>query len=118
MNPHYLKEKCATMAKKLYAGNLPYQADEETLREAFGAFGEVTTVRIIKDEAGRSKGFGFVEMATDEAAEKATSGLNGTSLLGRNIVVNEARPQTDRPRSGGPGRSGKSFGGGRSGSWR
>ncbi|GAB4486698.1 MAG: hypothetical protein OHK006_14900 [Thermodesulfovibrionales bacterium] len=106
------------MAKKLYVGNLSYQADEESLREAFEAFGEVMTVRIIKDEAGRSKGFGFVEMATDESAEKATNGLNGTSLQGRNIVVNEARPQADRARSGGPGRSGKSFGGGRSGSWR
>lgn len=106
------------MAKKLYVGNLSYQADEDSLREAFEAFGEVMSAKIIKDESGRSKGFGFVEMSGDEDAEKAINSLNGTALQGRNIVVNEARPQTDRGRTGGPGKPKKSFGGGRSGSWR
>ena len=101
------------MAKRIYVGNLPYQADEEALRTAFAAIGEVRSVRIITDDTGRSKGFGFVEMASDEDAGKAIEALNGTSLMGRNIVVNEARPQAERGRAGRPGRQGKSFGGGR-----
>jgi RNA recognition motif-containing protein len=84
------------MSKKLYVGNLPYKADEESLRELFAAIGEVQSVRIITDETGRSKGFGFVEMTSDEEAEKAITSLNGSSLMGRNIIVNEARPQAER----------------------
>jgi cold-inducible RNA-binding protein len=108
------------MTKKIYIGNLTYQTDEESLKELFGKIGEVNSVKIITDETGRSKGFGFVEMSSDEDAEKAISGLNGTSFGGRSLVVNEARPQADRSRKGGPGKPRKSFGGrGReSGKWR
>lgn len=107
------------MAKKLYVGNLPYQTDEDSLREAFAAQGEILSVKVIRDETGRSKGFAFVEMSSDEEAEKAVSALNGSSMSGRNIVVNEARPQTDRGRSGGPGRQRQSFGRGKdTGKWR
>ena len=97
------------MPKKLYVGNLPYKADEESLKSAFSALGEVVSVRVLTDETGRSKGFGFVEMANDAEAEKAISALNGSDMMGRAIVVNEARPQTER--GGRPG-GGRSFGGG------
>ncbi len=102
------------MTKKIYVGNLPYQADEASLKNVFEAIGEVMSVRIIKDETGRSKGFGFIEMTTDEDAEKAINSLNGTELMGRNMIVNEARAQTERGRSGGgDGRGKKPFRGGR-----
>ncbi len=95
------------MAKKLYVGNLSYNTHDEDLREAFSKIGEVTSVTLITDQAtGRSKGFGFVEMATDEDAQKAITTLNGTEFMGRNITVNEARPKTDR------GGGGRGFGGG------
>lgn len=105
------------MPKKLYVGNLPYKADEEALKNAFSAMGEVVSVRVLTDETGRSKGFGFVEMANDAEAEKAIASLNGSDMLGRAIVVNEARPQTEkRGGPGGGGRGGRpggrSFGGG------
>lgn len=107
------------MSKKIYVGNLPYQADEDSLREVFGAIGEVQSVRIITDETGRSKGFGFIDMTSDEDAEKAISTLNGTPLMGRSIVVNEARPQASRGRTGSAGRQKKSYGRGRErGNWR
>ncbi len=109
------------MSKKLYVGNLPYKADEESLKEVFGALGEVSSVRIINDETGRSKGFGFVEMTSDSDAEKAITALNGSALMGRNIVVNEARPQAEKGSRPGPGsgRQRKPFGGGREpGRWR
>jgi len=100
------------MGKKLYVGNLPYSATEATLRELFAPLGEVTSVSIITDrDSGRSKGFGFVEMATEAAAQQAISQLSGKSLDDRAITVAEARPQADR---GGGGRSG-GFGGGRGG---
>ncbi len=90
------------MAKKLYVGNLPYTVSEDDLRELFEKYGEVQSAKVIKDNAtGRSKGFGFVEMAADDAAEKAIADLNGSSLKERAIVVNEARPQTDRGGRGG-----------------
>ncbi len=96
------------MAKKLYVGNLSYNTHDEDLREAFSKIGEVVSVTLIVDQAtGRSKGFGFVEMASDEDAEKAISTMNGTNFMDRTITVNEARPKTD---GGGRGRSG--FGGG------
>ncbi len=102
------------MAKKLYVGNLSYSTHDEDLREAFSKIGEVVSVTLITDQAtGRSKGFGFVEMATDEDAQKAIAALNGTSFMERTITVNEARPKTDRPRGGGSGGRG---GGNRS--WR
>jgi RNA recognition motif-containing protein len=111
------------MGKKLYVGNLPYSATEATLRELFAPLGEVTSVSIITDrDSGRSKGFGFVEMATDAAAQQAISQINGKSLDDRTITVAEARPQADRggSRGGfGGGRGGRGgFGGGRSGGGR
>jgi RNA recognition motif-containing protein len=117
-------EEKSKMSKKIYVGNLSYQADEDALREAFAALGEVLSVRIVTDETGRSRGFGFVEMSSDEDAEKAITSLNGSALMGRNLVVNEARPQTDRgkrPSGGGAGagRQGRSFGRGReTGRWK
>ena len=91
--------------KKLYVGNLPFSTTEDDLRQMFAPFGEVTTVTIIKDKfSGRSKGFGFVEMANDDEAMKAIEAKNGQDMDGRAIVVNEARPMEDRPR--------RDFGGG------
>ncbi len=90
------------MSKKLYVGNLSYQMTEDGLREAFAAVGEVLSVKIVTDAAtGRSRGFGFVEMANDEEAGKAISTLNGTKIMEREINVSEARPQKDRGFSGG-----------------
>ncbi len=95
------------MSKKLYVGNLSYQMTEDGLKEAFAAVGEVLSVKIVTDAAtGRSRGFGFVEMANDEEAGKAVSTLNGTKLMEREINVSEARPQKDRGFSGG-GRGGQ-----------
>jgi RNA recognition motif-containing protein len=109
------------MAKKLYVGNLSYTTHDEDLREAFSKIGEVLSVTLITDQAtGRSKGFGFVEMS-DEDADKAISSLNGTTFMERTITVNEARPKTERGRSGfggGKGNRGGGFGGGRNRSWR
>ena len=88
------------MAKKLYVGNLSYNTQEEDLREAFSKFGEVVSATLIVDQSsGRSKGFGFVEMASDEDAKKAISSLNGTTFMDRSITVNEARPKTEGGRS-------------------
>ena len=93
--------------QKLYVGNLPYSATEQTIEEMFGQYGTVVSVKIITDRiTGRSKGFGFVEMSEDAAAADAIAKLNGTDMEGRSITVNEARP----PESGG-GRPG-GFGGG------
>ena len=108
------------MAKKLYVGNLSYNTQEEDLREAFSKIGEVVSATLIIDQAsGRSKGFGFVEMSSDEDAEKAIASLNGTSFMDRTITVNEAKPKTVRPSSGG-GRGGDrgGYGGGGGKSWR
>ncbi len=80
----------------IYAGNLPWGLSEEDLREAFEAFGEVESVKIIQDKfTGRSRGFGFVEMPKQEEGEAAISALNGKDLKGREIVVNQARPRKD-----------------------
>ncbi len=101
------------MSKKLYVGNLSYQMTEDGLREVFTPIGEVASAKIITDAAtGRSKGFGFVEMASDEDADKAIADLNGTDVMGRPINVSEARPQTDRGRSTRGGRSGYDRSGG------
>ena len=100
------------MGKKLYVGNLPYSATEATLRELFAPLGEVTSVSIITDrDSGRSKGFGFVEMATEAAAQQAITQLSGKSMDDRAITVAEARPQADRGSSRG-GSFGGGFGGG------
>ena len=108
------------MSKRIYVGNLSYQTNEDSLTELFGEIGEVSSAKIIKDETGRSKGFGFVEMTSDADADKAISALNGTSFNDRTIVVNEARPQAERSKTGGHGKPRKPFGGkGRdSGKWR
>jgi len=84
---------------KLYVGNLSYTTSEDDLRDAFSPFGEVASAKVITDrDTGRSKGFGFVEFNDDDAARKAMSSMNGAELGGRSLTVNEARPQTDRPR--------------------
>ncbi len=111
------------MSKKLYVGNLSYSTTEDDLREAFAKIGEVTSATLIIDQTnGRSKGFGFVEMASDEDAAKAISSMNGTSLFDRTITVNEARPKTERGGGGGYGGGrrdqGGYGGGGRGRSWR
>jgi cold-inducible RNA-binding protein len=101
------------MAKKLYVGSLSYNTTEDTLKDLFSQAGKVESATIIIDKmSNRSKGFGFVEMASDEEAAKAIEMFNGKELDGRNIVVNEARPMEERPprRSGG---FGGGYGGGR-----
>jgi RNA recognition motif-containing protein len=107
------------MGKKLYVGNLPYTVRDNDLETAFKAFGDVTSAKVMMErDTGRSKGFGFVEMGTDEQAQAAIQGMHGQSLSGRALVVNEARPMTDRPpRTGGfgGGRREGGFGGGREG---
>ena len=86
------------MAKKLYVGNLSYDTTEDSLKNAFAEAGAVESVTIIKDKfSGRSRGFAFVEMTNDEEAEKAIGIFNEKDLDGRNLVVNEAKPMTDRP---------------------
>src|SRR5262249_16616722 len=98
------------MGKKLYVGNLSYSATESTINDLFSQIGTVDSVRLITDrDSGRSKGFGFVEMSTDEEAEKAIAELNGKEVDGRALTVNEARPQ--EPRSGGFGGGGGGRGG-------
>jgi len=92
------------MAKKLYVGNLGYETTEATLSELFGAIGEVLSVNLITDRmSGRSRGFAFVEMAEQSAAQEAINQLNGREVDGRSIKVNEARPKRD-DRGGGGGR--------------
>ena len=101
------------MAKKLYVGNLSYDTTSESLRAAFEAVGQVATADVISDRySGRSRGFGFVEMASDADANKAVEQLNGTSLDGRSITVAEARPRENRDDRGGSGGGGRSSGGG------
>ncbi len=99
------------MGKKLYVGNLPFTVTEGVLVDLFTPFGQVESARLITDrDSGRSKGFGFVEMGSDEEAEKAISEMNGKEVEGRALTVNEARPQ--EPRSGGFGGGGRGGGGG------
>jgi len=86
------------MEKKLYVGNLSYDMDDRQLEEAFAAAGSVTSAKVMADRmTGRSRGFGFVEMATEEDAEKAIEMMNGKEFNGRALKVNEARPMADRP---------------------
>ena len=100
------------MGNKLYVGNLAYSVRDESLQEAFSQFGTVISAKVMMDrETGRSKGFGFVEMSTDDEAQSAINGMNGQALEGRAIVVNVARPREDRPGGGG----GFGGGGGRGG---
>lgn len=105
------------MGKKLYVGNLSYSVTESSVSDLFGQYGSVDSCRIITDrDSGRSKGFGFVEMSSDDEADEAISNLNGREFEGRELTVNEARPQTPRSggfggsRDGGYGRGGRSYG--------
>src|ERR1700709_1962895 len=102
------------MGKKLYVGNLSYDVDSSALEQLFGQHGTVESAQIISDrETGRSKGFGFVEMASDQEAETAINAMNGYEYDGRALTVNEAKPREDRPRGGGGGRGGRGgYGGG------
>jgi len=100
--------------KNLYVGNLPHSTTESELRAAFEPHGAVEKVSIVTDrDTGRSRGFGFVEMTNASEADKAVAALNGTELGGRTLTINEAKPKTDRPKSGG-----QRFGGGGGGRGR
>ena len=97
--------------KNLYVGNLPHSTTEAELRNVFEPHGAVEKVTLVTDrETGRSRGFGFVEMADAGEADKAIAALNGTDLGGRPLTINEAKQKTDRPKGGGGG--GQRFGGG------
>ena len=106
------------MGNKLYVGNLPYSVRDGDLEQAFSQFGQVSSAKVMMErDTGRSKGFGFVEMASEPEAQAAIQGMHGQALGGRNLVVNEARPMEPRPpRSGGGG--GYGGGGNRDGGFR
>ena len=100
--------------KNIFVGNLDFSATESSVRALFEPYGKVDRVNVVTDrETGRSRGFAFVEMADDDAANKAIEALNGSSLGGRNLNINEARPKAERPRGGGGGGRGGYGGGGR-----
>jgi RNA recognition motif-containing protein len=104
------------MGRKLYVGNLSYDTTNETLGQIFAAHGKVDSAEVIMDRmTGRAKGFGFVEMSTDQEAQAAVAALNGQQIDGRAIVVNEARPKEPRSGGFGGGGGGGGFGGGRGG---
>jgi RNA recognition motif-containing protein len=99
------------MGKKLYVGNLSYDTGDAELETLFAPYGTVQSVQVIMDrDTGRSKGFGFVEMGSDQEAQAAIAGLSGKQVGGRNLTVNEAKPKEDR--GGGGGRGGYGGGGG------
>lgn len=105
------------MGNKLYVGNLAYSVRDDSLHQTFAEFGNVTSAKVMMDrDTGRSKGFGFVEMGSDAEAQAAINGMNGQSLEGRPLVVNEARPREERPggfrSGGGGGYGGGGYGGG------
>src|SRR5882724_2250845 len=103
------------MAKRLYVGNLPFDVSEDQLHELFSAHGQVASTKLITDfNTGRSRGFGFVEMSTDDEAKAAVEKMNKQKVGDRELVVNEARPRPERTSSGGGGGRG-GFGGGRGG---
>ncbi len=104
------------MGKRLYIGNLSYDVGNSDLEQLFAPHGKVENAEVIMDRmSGRGKGFGFVEMSTDDEAKAAIAALNGKEHLGRAIVVNEARPRESRPSGGGFGGGGGGGGGGRRG---
>lgn len=104
------------MSKKLYCGNLSYNVGSQQLEELFSKFGNVISAQVIVDrDTGRSKGFGFVEMSSQEEANAAVAGLDGKENDGRNLQVNEAKPREDRSRSFGGGGGGGGGGGSRGG---
>lgn len=105
------------MSKKLYVGSLPYSVDDAQLNSMFAAYGEVLSAKVVSDKfTGQSKGFGFVELGSDDEAARAISEMNGKDVGGRSIVVNEARPMVPRENRGGGGgggrRDGRGGGGG------
>ncbi len=101
------------MGNKLYVGNLSYNIRDEDLQQAFAQYGSVSSAKVMMDrDTGRSKGFGFVEMGSDAEAQAGINGMNGQSLDGRAIVVNEARPREERPGGFGGGGGGRPGGGG------
>ncbi|MDO8546717.1 MAG: RNA-binding protein [Nitrospirales bacterium] len=107
------------MGTKLYVGGLPYSTTEQQLSELFAPQGSVASAKVITDKfTGQSRGFGFVEMSTEDEAQKAISALNGTQLDGRTMTVNEAKPQEKRTGGGGGGYGGGGAGGDRGGASR
>jgi RNA recognition motif-containing protein len=99
------------MGRKLYVGNLSYNTNQQSLEDAFSAFGTVDSVKLITDrDTGQSKGFAFIEMSSDAEAQKAIQGMHDTDMDGRSIKVNEAKPQAPRENRGG---GGGGYGGGR-----
>lgn len=108
------------MGNKLYVGNLPYSFRDDDMHQAFSAYGSINSAKVMMErDTGRSKGFGFVEMGNDAEAQAAIAGMNGHSVGGRALVVNEARPMEPRaPRSGGyGGGGGGGYGGGGGGGY-
>jgi RNA recognition motif-containing protein len=104
------------MAMKLYVGNLSFQTSSEDLQQLFAQAGAVESATVVEDrDTGRSRGFGFVEMASNEEGQKAIEQFNGTDFNGRNLTVNEARPREDRGGRGGGGGGRGGFGGNRGG---
>ena len=102
------------MSKKLYVGNLPFSATEDSLKEVFAQFGTVESVSVITDRStGQSKGFGFIELANKSEADAAINKMNGSELDGRTLKVSEAKPQASRDRSG----QGHGYGGGGNRRW-
>lgn len=106
------------MAKKLFVGGLSHETTETSLKETFSQAGTVESAIVITDKmSGRSKGFGFVEMSSEEEAQKAIEMFNGKEIDGRNVTVNEAKPLESRPRGNGLNRGNRGFGGNRKDRW-
>jgi RNA recognition motif-containing protein len=107
------------MGSKLYVGNLSYSTSSSDLQQLFTPYGTVQSAEVIADrETGRSKGFGFVQMGSDEEAQAAIAAMNGQQVDGRALTVNEAKPREDRPRGGGGGGGRGGYGGGGGGGGR
>ena len=106
------------MGKKLYVGNLSYSVNDDSLHQHFSEFGTISSAKVMMDrDSGRSKGFGFVEMSSDAEAQAAIGGMNGKSVDGRDMVVNEARPMEPRTGGFGGGGGGRRDGGGGGGGY-
>ncbi|MDO8435825.1 MAG: RNA-binding protein [bacterium] len=106
------------MAKKLFVGGLSYETTEATLKETFSQVGTVESATVITDKmSGRSKGFGFVEMSSEEEAQKGIETFNGKEIDGKNVTVNEAKPMEARPKRSGFGGGDRGFGGGQRDRW-
>ena len=109
LGKHQKESKGKERDMNIYVGNLSYEVTDENLQEAFAAFGQVSSARVVRDrDTGRSRGFGFVEMPTQAEAQAAIQGLNGKDLWGRTLNVNEARPRAER-REGETGRRGRRY---------